>query len=446
MDLKDRLEIYVVSSHVDKPMGEQPVTYGCEIPIQAGAARTDKRICEVNDHDGFDDSISVLNNRLSEFTAMFWVWNHSKSDYIGMCHYRRRFLTSAEELNSLMDQGMDLIVAPMVYLKGSITEWYGMYHCPGDWEAYMGILKRDYPDIYKIAVLHYGQNGLHPAALCIYKREVLDECCRWMYPILFELMEEMKGRFDVYQNRDVAFIAERMVSLFIEYKKSMGAKVAEINADVFGNRPKEEERILPEDELMEVFRNNFRNHKISDSMSLLTNRKFETPELNLTLRMMLVYNTEFKELRRTFLEYFPIEISENFDELLGIFNGLQQSLFALSIKDEEEIEKKLCDLLRICPLSPVGIYKFCELLGLTDKDSYMNDLALIFTDHDLSDYAEYVLLKHLKEHPESQETIFNLSVLYYRTGDRNKAREYLDRIEDQGNEFVRDVKALLEEA
>ena len=50
------LKLYVVSSHVDKPLKVKIENSKYEVPIQAGAALTEKRICEVNDYDGFFES------------------------------------------------------------------------------------------------------------------------------------------------------------------------------------------------------------------------------------------------------------------------------------------------------------------------------------------------------------------------------------------------------
>jgi hypothetical protein len=47
-----------------------------------------------NDNDG-EDNISHLNKHISEMSAIYWTWkNYDKignPDYIGFCHYRRRF-------------------------------------------------------------------------------------------------------------------------------------------------------------------------------------------------------------------------------------------------------------------------------------------------------------------------------------------------------------------
>lgn len=50
----------------------------------------------------------------------------------------------------------------------------------------------------------------------IMKKEVLDELCAWLFPILFICAEHGGGREDAYQNRYPGFLSERLISLFFE--------------------------------------------------------------------------------------------------------------------------------------------------------------------------------------------------------------------------------------
>ena len=48
----------------------------------------------------------------------------------------------------------------------------------------------------------------------VMKRDVFEEYCSWLFPILFYVMECVGRREDVYQNRYPAFMAERLLTLF----------------------------------------------------------------------------------------------------------------------------------------------------------------------------------------------------------------------------------------
>ena len=59
-------------------------------PIHVGKEISDKIINIQGDNTG--DNISEKNKSFCELTGMYWAWkNLPKSDYIGLCHYRRYF-------------------------------------------------------------------------------------------------------------------------------------------------------------------------------------------------------------------------------------------------------------------------------------------------------------------------------------------------------------------
>lgn len=81
-----------VASHKPYWIPSDPVY----LPIHVGAALSNKAI------DGFQrddegDSISCLNPRYCELTALYWLWRNDTSDYKGLVHYRRHFVGSGEK-------------------------------------------------------------------------------------------------------------------------------------------------------------------------------------------------------------------------------------------------------------------------------------------------------------------------------------------------------------
>lgn len=48
------------------------------------------------------------------------------------------------------------------------------------------------------------------------KKEILDELCTWLFPILFVCAEHGRERDDPYQNRYPGFLAERLMTFFFE--------------------------------------------------------------------------------------------------------------------------------------------------------------------------------------------------------------------------------------
>ena len=61
------------------------------------------------------------------------------------------------------------------------------------------------------------------------KKKIFEEYCNFVFPILFDLEQKinLEGR-DGYQRRALAFISERLTSLFIYSKKNQGYRVKSI--------------------------------------------------------------------------------------------------------------------------------------------------------------------------------------------------------------------------
>ena len=78
-DHSSAVHIYTVRSHMDKLLSEDHSNYSWEIPIQAGAALTERRICEMKDNIG--ENISYKNKQYCELTALYWIWKNDDSDY-----------------------------------------------------------------------------------------------------------------------------------------------------------------------------------------------------------------------------------------------------------------------------------------------------------------------------------------------------------------------------
>ena len=219
--------MYVVSSHMDKPLETAIPNSKFEIPIQAGAALTDRRICEVNDHDGFAESISAENKRYCEGTAIYWIGRHLDSDYVGVEHYRRRFLLSDKELEALLDQGVDVITTKPMPAEQSIRMDYVKDHYGGDWMAMMSLLKKHDPDHYDLYEKEAEGTQFHYGSINIMKQELFRLYCDWMFPIAREFSGITPLKTDSYNGRDTAFIMERLSHFFVMRMKAEGKNVVE---------------------------------------------------------------------------------------------------------------------------------------------------------------------------------------------------------------------------
>ncbi len=220
----DRLVNYVVVNVADNVLSEERKFATWDVTIQSGCALTEKRIAVLSDDIG--ENISRLNPVYSELTALYWVWKHKKSSYVGWSHYRRGLDIEAEEMEALLSAGVDVIMPIPVKFEGPIREQWCIAHPLDAWQAMMEVLRNREPAYYEAACEVYEHNLLFPFCMGIYTYEYFDRYCNWLFPILDEIYSVIGEKWDVYQNRYVAFLAERLHSLYFMFHiKTLNYKI-----------------------------------------------------------------------------------------------------------------------------------------------------------------------------------------------------------------------------
>ena len=206
--------IYTAKCHVDRELKEDLHRYSWEIPIQVGAALTGKRICEVRDNTG--DHISEKNREYCELTALYWIWKNTSSQYAGLCHYRRHFELNEDLLDQLCKSQVDVAVTVPILNFPSVKEVYRQDHVKQDWEIMMeavGILQPKYQkaaEEVEKGIYYYGYN------MFFARKEIVDDYCSWLFPILAYCEGHCEKKEDPYQNRYIGFLAERLLTIYLK--------------------------------------------------------------------------------------------------------------------------------------------------------------------------------------------------------------------------------------
>lgn len=207
--------VYVIKSIADKPLKKNYVLKTYEREIQVGASLTKERIASAADDRGFH--ISDRNKQFCELTGLYWIWKNAKEDTIGLEHYRRRFLCPTDWIEKIECNHIDVILPTPLYVAPSLAQNYRDRHEAADWEFMMKYLKMLYPEDYNAAMSFFETTNLYsPCNMFIMKKCILNDMCRWMFPILFACADHIGEREDAYQNRYPGFLAERLMSFFFE--------------------------------------------------------------------------------------------------------------------------------------------------------------------------------------------------------------------------------------
>ena len=212
--------IYEVGSVYDKPLEKD--TYmrkSYERPIQVGAALTDIRKTNYDLFDDEGDNISEKNRQLCEETGLYWLWKHSEDDYIGLVHYRRHFILPDDWMERMISNNVDVILPIPICIKPSVEDNYRFRHISYDWDVMMRILRNHSLRDYDYAREVFSKDLYFPLNIFVMKREILNDYCSWLFPILFDVMKTVGEHDDRYQNRYPAFMAERLLTLYFEMNK-----------------------------------------------------------------------------------------------------------------------------------------------------------------------------------------------------------------------------------
>lgn len=238
------IRIYV-SCHKQCKVAENGLLY----PVQVGAATAPCRMQDVL-HDDEGDNISEKNARYCELTAQYWAWKNQNADYYGFFHYRRylsfnpvpfKDLQYGEyhisylngkaledihlnegEMRALIER-YDVIAPDFGYTDERYRNLYSQYrqadvHRIEDLDYVLGLLKGGDREIYSCARKYLSGKEGYFCNMFIMKREIFNEYCAWLFPILFE--HERTHDFSAYDsasNRVSGYLAERLCGVYLYY-------------------------------------------------------------------------------------------------------------------------------------------------------------------------------------------------------------------------------------
>ncbi len=208
--------VYVSKSVYDKTLNDDYILQDYEQEIQAGAELTSQRLAENIITDNTGDNISNRNRQFCELTVLYWIWKNSIDDVVGLVHYRRHFMLPSDWKIRMLQHQIDVILPTPLYVVPNLEMNYRSRHDERDLDYLFLYLKETNIEDY-IGIKDFFQGGIYsPCNMLIARKEVLNDLCEWLFPILFAVAEHGKEKEDVYLNRYPGFISERLISYFFE--------------------------------------------------------------------------------------------------------------------------------------------------------------------------------------------------------------------------------------
>lgn len=208
--------IYVARSVHDKPLKEIYMLQDYEREIQVGAELTEIRLEDNILLDNIGENISIYNKQFCELTALYWIWKNATEDIIGLVHYRRHFTLPKDWKERMIQNQIDVILPLPLCVVPNLEEDFRNRHDGSDLDYLFTYLKKTNLVDYE-GIKFFFQQGLYsPCNMLIVRKEVLNELCEWLFPILFAVVAHGGEKEDVYLNRYPGFISERLISYYFE--------------------------------------------------------------------------------------------------------------------------------------------------------------------------------------------------------------------------------------
>ncbi len=208
----NQVGVYMAVSHKDKPLRGNYEEDSWIKRIQVGAALADERIADLTDEGS--DSISIENELYGELTATYYVWKYGQFAVTGLFHYRRVLSVSGQQLN-LLKEGSVHAVLPLPFVcYPNASGQYGRYLLPTDVETMLAVIAKREPESMKEILRLLQEPYLYNYNMLIARREVFDDYCRWMFPILKETTTQCEKRKAERLPRYIGRIGEVLTSLY----------------------------------------------------------------------------------------------------------------------------------------------------------------------------------------------------------------------------------------
>ncbi|APW87352.1 TPA: DUF4422 domain-containing protein [Klebsiella variicola subsp. variicola] len=212
------------------------------LPLHVG--KVDKKDLGINGDDT-GDNISFKNASYCELTGLYWAWKNLSEDYIGLVHYRRHFSNSKKnsknkfeniltelELLSLIPRYDVLVPKKRKYYIETLYSHYKHTHYKEHLDYTRNIIKSNYPDYIDSYDKIVNKTSGYMFNMFIMRKDLVDEYCRWLFPILLELEALIDSTsLTTFHRRFYGRVSEILFNVWLDnYKlKNPSLKIKELN-------------------------------------------------------------------------------------------------------------------------------------------------------------------------------------------------------------------------
>lgn len=220
---KPVVKIYKMIHEKDRKLSSEIQLNVGTIDLQVGAALSNKRMAELADDMG--NNISRKNPYYSELTGLYWIWKNelihidSGEAYYGLAHYRRFLDLSDEDVYRLLNNQIDVVLPYPLPYEPNMESHHRRYLSKQEWKSTISAIEELYPEKVQDYRRVLSQRYLFNYNIILAKREVLNDYCEWLFPILSRV-ETINALSGEENNRYIGYIAETLETMYFMSKKN----------------------------------------------------------------------------------------------------------------------------------------------------------------------------------------------------------------------------------
>ncbi len=169
-------------------------------------------------YDDVGENISDKNHIFAEMTGAYWIWKNVKeTDYKGLCHYRRHFVISENEIRALEQNEIDVILTVPRYIPYGARDMF-LAETPVKTPVFKAMLQAVWeciPEDEENFAAYMQDCFYYPNNMVIARNDIYDSYCEWIFSILFRMLEiEQSMDYGHENNRHIAYAAELLTSFY----------------------------------------------------------------------------------------------------------------------------------------------------------------------------------------------------------------------------------------
>ncbi len=241
---------------------KSPITANC-VTLQLNAKEYSSHHCL------YTDSMGVSIEPFCHYgnvSGLYWIWKNTDYPYVGFSLTDTFPNVSEKEFADFFAESKDVLMIEKKLCRCPLQENYRSQYYGYDFRMMLSLLNRYAPEYYAFATekVFIRHDFLEPTG--IFKRQVFDDFCTWLFPLLEECEAHIASKFSSFQNRFLEHLTYYLFILYFLYnKENLQIQYAE-RAEMNSTKP---ESVFEGTDLYSDIVSLILNHDLENAQNLL---------------------------------------------------------------------------------------------------------------------------------------------------------------------------------